>query len=142
MIFGGTRPRSWRRVTYYITLHCHPLTLQGVNWLTFFTFFSRIYATYKYFASAHEKLKDPSNQKLHEHVNRAVKDYKDCMKNYPARVCVYNRTISDQHPVSFQSLGFLIYLSVFLFVCLSVYFYANVEERRKRYQRMYKELSC
>ena len=60
----------------------------------------RVYSTYLYTAAAREKLKDPSTQKLHEQVVRAVNAYKECFKKYPVRVCVYNRTLTRLHPVS------------------------------------------
>ena len=82
----------------------------------------RLYSTYTYTAAALERLKDPSNQKLHEQVVRAVTAYKDCLKTLPVRVCVYNRTLTKLHPVSacFQRyLGFF-WVVVYLCCCCCV----------------------
>ncbi|XP_076437381.1 carbohydrate sulfotransferase 15-like [Babylonia areolata] len=63
----------------------------------------RVYSTYLYTAAARERLKDPSTQKLHEHVARAVPAYKECLKRLPVRACVYNRTLTKLHPVDIIS---------------------------------------
>nr|KAG5696141.1 hypothetical protein BaRGS_026500 [Batillaria attramentaria] len=59
----------------------------------------RLFSVYLYSAAARERLKDPSNQKFHDHVIRAVPAYKECFKRLPVRACVYNRTLSKLHPI-------------------------------------------
>ncbi|XP_025084072.1 carbohydrate sulfotransferase 15-like isoform X1 [Pomacea canaliculata] len=59
----------------------------------------RIFSTYTLAAASTERLKDPSTQKLHEFIIRAVPAYKECFKNFPVRACIYNRTLADMYPV-------------------------------------------
>jgi hypothetical protein len=59
-----------------------------------------VFATYIYMAAARERLKDPSTQKLQQLVQRAAMAYKDCFSKYPVRACIYNRTLTKDHPVS------------------------------------------